>query len=69
MTEEEYSILDYLKRSPGVSFNRKEIARKAVRRAVFEENPHWVDHPLAALVAGGVVEIDDSGLYRLKKWD
>lgn len=67
MTHEECLILDFLRANPETAFARKEIARRAVKRTIYEANPHWVDIPLQALVARGVVEIDDSGFYRLKK--
>jgi len=65
MTDEELPIVNYLKESPDTFFARREIARKAVRRKVFEENPHWVEAPLASLVDKDIVEINDSGCYRL----
>jgi hypothetical protein len=67
MTHEECLILDFLRANPETAFARKEIARRAVKRTVYEANPHWVDIPLQALVAKGMVEIDDSGFYRLRK--
>jgi hypothetical protein len=48
-------------------FSRKEISRKAVKRTVFDENPRWADTPLTSLVGQGLVEVDDSGYYRLKR--
>ncbi len=67
MTEDEYSIINFLKQSPDNLFTRREIARKAVKRNVFEENNHWADAPLAALVARREVEQDDAGLYRVRR--
>ena len=69
MTQEEISVLNFLKRSPESLFARKEIARKAVKRSAYEENPHWADQALAALVAAHEVEVDDSGLYCIRKSD
>ena len=69
MSEEEYSILNFLGSSPGTFFARKEIARKAVKRTVYEENQHWANNALAALLAQGQIEQNDSGLYRLRKGD
>lgn len=66
MSHEEDSIISLLKGSPHTGFARKEIARRAVKRSVYEQNPRWVDEPLAALVARGVVVIDQDGLYHLK---
>ncbi len=67
MTYEETAILTLLRSSPNVYLARREIARKALKRAVFEENPHWADVPLVSLVEQGLVEQDESGHYRIKK--
>ena len=40
MTQEETSILDYLKSRPESAFAKREIARKAVKRVVYEKNAH-----------------------------
>lgn len=65
MSHEEDSIISLLKGSPHTGFARREIARRAVKRSIYEQNPRWVDEPLAALVARGVVVIDQDGLYHL----
>lgn len=65
MTDEEMNIVTFLQGSPESFFTRREIARKAVRRQVFEEKPHWVDSPLAALLARKVIEQNDHGHYRI----
>ncbi len=67
MTHEECLILDFLRANAQSAFPRKEIARRAVKRTIYEANPHWVDIPLQALVAKGFVEVDESGFYRIKK--
>ena len=67
MTEAEFSIVNFLQSAPGTYFARKEIARRAVKRQVYDENQHWADAPLAGLLLKGVIEQNDSGLYRLKK--
>ncbi len=46
---------------------RREIARKALKRTVFEENPHWADAPLESLVYQKLVEQNESGHYRIKR--
>jgi hypothetical protein len=48
---------------------RREIARKAINRAAFEENPHWADAPLASLLAQNLIEQDDSGHFRIKQYE
>jgi hypothetical protein len=65
VTEDEYIVLMFLKSSPETWFARREIARRAVKRKIFEENAHWADVPLASLVGRGEIEHKD-GLYRLK---
>ncbi|HOX56313.1 MAG TPA: hypothetical protein P5205_07495 [Candidatus Paceibacterota bacterium] len=67
MTYEESAIVTFLAGSADCYVARREIARKALKRKVFEENPHWVDAPLASLVEHGLVEQDDSGHYRIKR--
>jgi hypothetical protein len=67
MTYEESAIVLFLQGSPDAFVARKEIARKAVKRTVFEENPHWADAPLASLLNQGIVEQNESAQYRLSK--
>jgi hypothetical protein len=70
MTDVEMEIVQYLKQNREVFFNRKEISRRARGRTEFEENPQWAAAPLQSLVAQGIVEQNDSGLYRLSdKYD
>ena len=65
MTPEETTILDYLNGRPESAFAKREIARKAAKRVVYEENPHWADAPLASLVQQKLIEIDDNGNYHV----
>ena len=67
MTDSEFTILNFLQTSPESFFARREIARRAVKRQEYEENPHWADAPLAALLAIGEIEQNEVGLYRLKQ--
>lgn len=69
MTYEELAIMNFLGGSGGDYVARREIARKALKRSAFEENPHWADAPLSALVDRGDLEQDDSGHYRIKKYE
>jgi hypothetical protein len=69
MTYEEIAIVNFLKANGDSYVARREIARKAVKRDLFEENPHWADAPLAGLVDQRVVEQDDSGHYKLTKFE
>ena len=61
--------MNFLKGSPESYVARREIARKALKRTIFEENPHWADAPLGSLVDQGVVEQNESGHYRIKKYE
>ena len=67
MTYDEMAIMNFLRANPNVYVARREIARKALKRTIFEENPRWADAPLSGLVDQGLVEQDDSGHYRIKK--
>ena len=67
MTDAEQTIVTYLSSSPESFFARKEIARRAVRRQVFEENPHWADAALSSLVSQGLIEQNNQGQYRMAK--
>lgn len=62
-------VFDFLKADPESAFARKEIARKAVHRSTYEENPHWVDAPLHALLHRKLIAINDNGHYQVKKED
>lgn len=67
MTDEQVLVLNFLKCSPESWFGRKEIARRAVRRKIFEENPNWADAAIVDLLRQGMVEQDSSGYVRLAK--
>ena len=67
MTYEEIAIVDFLKGRPETYTARREIARKALKRKIFEENPYWADAPLVSLVTHGLLEQNESGHYRIKK--
>lgn len=65
MTDEEKNIVEFLKGSPDTFFARKEIARKAVKRTIYELNPRWVEAPLSSLLDREIVETNDGGHIRL----
>lgn len=67
MNDEQIIIVNFLGCSPETWFGKKEIARRAVRRRVFEENPHWADEQLAELIAQRVIEENQNGQVRLKE--
>ena len=61
--------MTFLRGSPDAYLARREIARKALKRALFEENPHWADAPLASLVDQDLVEQNESGHYKIKRYE
>ena len=67
MSDEETCILNFLQSSPETYFARKEIARKAAKRVVYEADQHWANVPLDALLAQGKIEQNTSGHYRITK--
>ena len=69
MTYEETAIINFLGGNQDAFVARREIARKALKRTIFEENPHWADAALSSLVDQALVEQDDSGHYRIKKYE
>ena len=66
MTYEEMAIMTLLRGNPNAYVSRREVARKALKRQVFEEDPHWADAPLVSLVDQGLIEQNESGHYRIK---
>ena len=69
MTQEETSVLDYLKSRPESAFAKREIARKAAGRNVYDEDPHWADAPLASLVNQSLIVLDNNGNYHIPRED
>ena len=69
MTEEATLILEYLRSRPDCACAKREIARKAVHRTVYEENPRWVDAPLQALLNQNLIQVDESGNYHIPSDD
>jgi hypothetical protein len=66
MNDEQVIIINYLKTSPDAWFGKKEIARRAVKRRTFDDNPRWADEPIAELVSQKVIEENKDGQVRLK---
>jgi hypothetical protein len=66
MTEEEFAVVAFLECNPEVYFSRREIARRAVKRQVYEENPHWADAALTSLKLQDLIDQDESGACRCK---
>lgn len=60
MNDEQVIIINFLKCSPGTWFGKKEIARRTVKRKVYEDNPRWSDAPMAELIAKRVLEENNS---------
>jgi hypothetical protein len=69
MTYEELAIMNFLRGCGDAFVARREIARKALKRQIFEENPHWADAPLGGLIDQGLLEQNDSGHYRVKRYE
>jgi hypothetical protein len=67
MTQEEQLVLNFLEASPESWFARREIARRAVKRRVYEEDRNWADNALSSLVAQRIVEQDANGLFRIRR--
>lgn len=67
MTYEETAIMNYLTGSPDAYVARREIARRALKRSLYEEDPHWADAPLASLVHQRLVEQSAEGHYKIHK--
>jgi uncharacterized protein YneF (UPF0154 family) len=67
MSDEQVLIINFLKCSPEAWFGKKEIARRAVKRKEFEDNPRWSEEPLRELIAQHVVEENKDGQVRLKQ--
>ena len=65
MNDHQIIIMNFLQCSPETWFSKKEVARRAVKRKVFEDNPHWADEPLAQLVGQHLVEETQDGHVRL----
>ena len=59
--------MDFLRSGPDNFVGRREIARKALKRTVFDEDPHWADAPLTSLVDRNLLEQNESGHYRIKR--
>ena len=69
MNDEQVLVINFLKGSPGAWFGKKEIARRAVKRRVFDDNPRWADEPIAELVSQKVIEENKDGQVRFRKED
>lgn len=67
VTTEEAAVVEFLKANPETWYGRKEIAKKAVRRRIYEEDPHWCAAALPSLVEQRRIEQNDSGHYRYCK--
>jgi hypothetical protein len=69
MNDEQVLIINFLRTSPGTWFGKKEIARRAVKRRVFDDNPRWADEPIAELVALKIIEENKDGQVCFKTED
>jgi len=67
MTYEETLVLQFLEESPESFYSRREIARKAVKRREFEENPQWAVSAISALLEREEIEENIAGSIGWKK--
>lgn len=59
--------MNFLKCNPETWFNRKEIAKKAGGRRLYEENNHWCSPALQSLLEHELIERNDTGHYKFSK--
>jgi uncharacterized membrane protein len=67
MTWEETTVLNFLGETPETWFSRREIARKAIHRRTYEEDPNWAVGAIASLSSRGLVEENAAGNFKFKK--
>lgn len=67
MNTEESVVLNFLEESPETWYSRREVARKAVHRSEYEENPNWASPIISSLLSRGLIEENNSGAIKYKK--
>ena len=67
MNFEETTVLDFLKATPELWYSRREVARKAVRRRDYEENPNWAATAITSLLGRGLIEESAAGSIKFKQ--
>lgn len=67
MTYEETLVLQFLEESPESFYSRREIARKAVKRREFDENPQWAVSAISTLLEREAIEENLAGSIGWKK--
>lgn len=67
MSTEETVVLGFLEESPETWYSRREVARKAVRRSEWEENPNWAAGAISGLLSRGKIEENSSGSIKFRK--
>lgn len=67
MTWEETTVLSFLGQTPETWYSRREIARKAINRRTYEEDPNWAMGAIASLLSRGLVEENVAGNLKFKK--
>jgi len=66
MTWEETTVLNFLGETPEAWYSRREIARKAINRRIYEEEPNWATGALASLLSRGLIEENAAGSLKIK---
>ncbi len=67
MNTEDSVVLDFLGEAPETWYSRREVARKAVHRRDYEENPNWAMASISGLLSRGMIEENTSGAIKFKK--
>jgi hypothetical protein len=63
--QDEKLVLDYLRAYPECFVSATEVARKAGGRQRFVEDPQWASRTLLNLLARRLVQMNESGHYRI----
>jgi hypothetical protein len=67
MTYEESTVMNFLEETPDAWYSRREVARKAVKRKIFQEDPNWAAVAISSLLTQGLIEENVAGTIKFKK--
>ena len=67
MTHEETAILNFLEEAPDAWYSRREVARKAVNRRIYEEDRNWASPAFSGMIERGLIEESATGSIKFKK--
>ena len=65
MGYDELLVLEYLKRFPDSFISASQIYKEAAPQERYATEPQWARRALESLIAGGHLETDESGHYRV----